>query len=213
MSDRIPRALRCIRNHLAHHGRTPSVRELAACMGFASPRSAAVVIQELVRQGYVTKRPGGRIQLVRDFRRGGVETVSVPIVGTAPCGSPITAEEDIEGFVRVSTGLASPPHQHFILRAQGDSMDLAGISDGDLVLVRSTPQARDDDRVVALVDGESTIKILRRHDGIIALEPHSSDPRHQPIFADAGLSIQGVVVARLPGRKQREPTPSKSTRL
>lgn len=76
-------------------------------------------------------------------------------------------------------------------------MNRAGIEDKDLVLVRSTSTANDGDRVVALVDGESTIKILRHDDEVVALEPASTDQKHRPIYADSELLIQGVVVSRL----------------
>jgi len=196
-NERINQALRCIRNHIVHSGKTPSVRDFQECMGFKSPRSAAVLLEKLIEGGYLVKKPDGRIQLKKDPVTANVRTVDVPIVGMAPCGSPMLAEENIEGVVRVDVRLAKPPARYFILRAQGDSMNRAGIDDGDLVLVKSTPHAEDGDRVVALVDGESTIKILRRQDDVAILQPASTNRQHHPIFADSELSIQGVVVSRL----------------
>jgi len=166
-------------------------------MGFSSPRSAAVLIDDLVAAGYLRKRQDGRIQLLRESGTGTARTVEVPIVGSAPCGTPLSAEENIEGVVRVDSRLAKRPHRYFIVRAQGTSMNRAGINDGDLVLVRSTRDARDGDRVVALVDGEVTIKSLRRGRDVVALEPRSSNPTHRPIFTATELEIQGVVVASL----------------
>jgi len=197
VDDRIAKALRCIRNHFVHSGRAPSVRELAACMGFSSPRSAAVLIENLIDDGYLSKRPDGKIQLRQVTTDVGVLTVDVPIVGSAPCGNPMFAEENIEGYVKVDSRLAQPPSRYFIVRAMGNSMDRAGIADGDLVLVRSTVEARDGDRVVALVDGEVTIKILRHGQHTVALEPKSSNPSHRPIYAASELEVQGVVVTKL----------------
>ena len=113
---------------------------------------------------------------------------------------------DIEGAVRVDARLAKPPHRYFIVHAQGDSMNRAGISPGDLVLVRSTAAAESGDRVVALVDGESTIKVLNVREDVVALEPRSTNPVHRTTYATSELAIQGVVVASLP------PTPSNSDR-
>ena len=196
--DRQQRALQCIRSHLARHGRTPSVRELAACMGFSSPRSAAGVIDELVASGLVVKR-NGKMTLARDGAEEsrGLPTVLVPIVGCAPCGAPFLAEENVEGYVQVDARLARSQAKHFIVRAVGNSMDQAEIQDGDLVLVRQQNDAANGDRVVALVDGEVTIKAFKRGQSVVSLEPKSSDPRHKPIFASSDLQIQGVVVTSL----------------
>src|SRR5687768_12268334 len=85
-SDRRARALRCIRDHLAKNGRVPSVRELAACLGYSSPRSAAVVIEDLVASGHLAKRPDGKIRLVAQKSESGTPTTRVPVLGSAPCG-------------------------------------------------------------------------------------------------------------------------------
>lgn len=77
-------------------------------------------------------------------------------------------------------------------------MNRAGINDGDLVLVRSTPHAENGDRVVALLDGESTIKKLSHASGVAVLQPDSTNEQHRPIYASSEIAIQGVVVQRLP---------------
>lgn len=167
-------------------------------MGFKSPRSAAVLIDDLVSAGYLRKT-NGKIQLVRDStaQSSNIPTVQVPILGTAPCGAPFFAEENLEGYVQVDARMAPPRFQHFIVRAQGDSMDRAGIRDGEFVLVRNRQDAADGDCVVALVDGEVTIKILHHRKSVAVLEPKSTNPRHQPIFAMSNLQIQGIVVTSL----------------
>jgi SOS-response transcriptional repressor LexA len=98
---------------------------------------------------------------------GGERTVPVPIVGSVPCGGLALADEDVEGYVDISTMLAKPSGRYFILRAKGDSMDLSGINDGDLVLIRQLPTANDGDRVVALVNDEATIKHFHREKGMV----------------------------------------------
>ena len=125
------------------------------------------------------------------------ETVSVPILGSAPCGMPLMAEENIESHVKVSVKLAKRPHRHYILRAVGDSMDRAGITDGDLVLVRFQPIAEENQIVIALIDGEATIKKLTRSKNSVILEPFSSNPEHQQIVLERDFQIQGVVIQAL----------------
>ena len=177
----------------------PSVRQLSAALGYASPRSAALILEALVAEGRLVRRANGRLGLLENEPSlpGTVSTVAVPILGSAPCGMPMFVQENVEGEIRVDRRLARPPHRYFAVHASGDSMDQAGIVDGDLVLVRSCGDAADGERVVALVDGEVTIKVLRRGLGVAVLEPRSSNGRHRAIYATCDLEIQGVVVNTL----------------
>lgn len=193
-------AFRYIRNCIVHQGRSPSVREVMRALAYTSPNSAAVVIESLIDQGLLRRKPDKKLQLLTDISLDLEEekTVMIPLVGTAPCGSPILSEENIEARIPVSEKLARPPHNYFLLRASGDSMDNAEINDGDLVLVRQQPTASNGDKVVALVDGESTIKEFQKEKQVILLKPKSTNKSHKPIIATHDLSIQGVVVMTIP---------------
>ncbi|MBS0234179.1 MAG: repressor LexA [Proteobacteria bacterium] len=192
------RALTLIRNRLVHFGQAPSVRELSKELGFQSPRSAALIIGRLIDEGYLKRRDGDRaLQLLKmpndtDDR---VSTVSVPLVGSAPCGAPLLAEQNIEAWYPVSSNLARQGAKYFLVRARGDSMDEAGIADGSLVLVKQQEVAETGDVVVALVDDEVTIKELRLSSSAAALIPRSSNKSHRPILATREMRVQGVVVA------------------
>lgn len=200
LSHRDLTALRHIRNWLVHKGYPPSIRDLMGALGYRSPRSAALIINRLISLGLIRRRESGDLQLltsaVHEIRDG--QTVDVPLVGTVPCGAPMLAEENVEAMVRVSTGLARPPHRYFILRAKGDSMDREGISDGVMVLVRQQLVADEGDRVVALIDNEATIKEYRRSNGMIVLMPRSTNQEHKPIILTSDFQVQGIVVAVLP---------------
>ena len=127
------------------------------------------------------------------------ETVKVPVVGSAACGAPMLAEENIEEMMPVSRKLASPPHKYYMLRAKGDSMNQAGINDGDLVLVRQQSAARHGDIVVALIDGEATIKEFNTTGSSVVLRPRSTNPVHKPIILTRDFMVQGVVVTTIAG--------------
>lgn len=193
-------ALRHIRNRLVQEGRSPSVRELMGVLKYKSPRSAALVIHRLINEGILRRRSDGGLQLLRAEARGigGVQTVDVPLIGSVPCGSPVLAEENVEAFFKVSTNLARPPHRHFLLRAKGDSMNQKGIKDGDLILVRQQATAKNGDAVVALVDGEVTIKEFRKSSNVVILQPRSTNPSHRPIVLTNEVAIQGMVVTTIP---------------
>jgi len=193
-------AIRHIRNWLVHKGRTPSVRELMGALGYKSPRSAQDILEQLGNKGFIKKLGTGDYQLVKnlDFNSLHAQTVDVPLVGIVACGTPIIAEENIEGFIPVSISLARPGSRYYLLRANGDSMDKAGINDGDIVLVRQQSIADSGDKVVALIDNEATIKEYHPVKGAIVLKPQSTNKKHQPIILTDDFQIQGVVVATVP---------------
>jgi repressor LexA len=194
------KALTVIRNRIAHVGAAPSVRELAAALGFSSPRSSADVIDRLIELGFLKRKEDRSLQLLRMPKEeiDRESTVEIPLVGSAPCGALLLAEENVQCMIPVSTRLARPRQRYFLLRAVGDSMTEAGIGDGSLVLVRQQPSAEIGDVVVALVDDEATIKELRRSADTVVLMPRSRNKAHKPIVLHRDFRVQGVVVATLP---------------
>lgn len=124
-----------------------------------------------------------------------IEMVMVPIVGTAPCGNPLLGEENIEDYIEVPKEKLRPGVKYFAVRAEGDSMNLAGIQDGDLVLCRYGEKGETGDKVVALLGGENvTIKEYGpRENGIRLLLPKSTNNSHTPIMPSEGDSVQGIV--------------------
>jgi len=193
-------AIKHIRNWLVHRARTPSVRELMGALGYKSPRSAQDILEQLETKGVIKRMKSGDYQLITapDFGSLHAQTVDVPLVGTAACGLPITAEENIEGFIPVSVSLARPGSKYYLLRASGDSMNEVGINDGDIVLVRQQPVADPGDKVIALIDNEATIKEYHPVKGAIILKPRSTNQEHKPIILTEDFQIQGVVVATIP---------------
>jgi len=174
---------------------------LAAELGFSSARSAVVIIERLIAAGYLKRRESDRmLQLLKipDDAKDKESTVEVALVGSAACGVPLLAIENIEAMVPVSTRLARPGQKYFLLRASGDSMNEAGIQDDALVLVQQQGTAEDGQLVVALIDDEATIKELRRSRDAVVLVPRSSTKKHKPIVLRRDFRVQGVVVATLP---------------
>jgi repressor LexA len=189
-------ALRHIRNWLIHRGKSPSVRDLQKLLKYNSPRSAALVLERLMKSGIIRRRPDGTLQLVKDPAAENMnpQTVDIPLVGSVACGMPIFAEENIEAMIPVAKSLARPGSRYFLLRAVGDSMNLAGIEDGDLVLVRQQITAESGDLVVALIDDEATVKEFHRSDDMVVLKPRSRNKKHQPIILTEDFQIQGVAI-------------------
>lgn len=188
------KVLQFVARHLSEDGVPPTFRDIARHFGYASTRAAQDHVAALVRKGYLEHRPG----VARGLRlTNGPNTeppVSVPILGQVAAGSPRDAGELPMGAVPFPRELArGKDGELFALRVHGDSMIEAGIFDGDLVIARSQKSAQHGDIVVALVDGESTVKRLRRKEGKLMLLPENK--RLKPIALEGKeLAIQGRVV-------------------
>jgi len=193
-------AIRQFRNWFMHRGQAPSIRELMMALGYKSPRSAQDIVEKLIKKGFLKKTNTGSLKLAKDPESSSIhaQTIDVPLLGIVSCGTPIFAEENIEFMIPVSTSLAKTDSKYFILRAVGDSMDLAGINDGDLVLVRQQVSANNGDKVVALIDDSATIKEYYKTIDIVVLKPKSSNPENQPIILSEDFRIQGVVISIIP---------------
>ncbi|OGX33745.1 MAG: repressor LexA [Omnitrophica WOR_2 bacterium RIFCSPHIGHO2_02_FULL_52_10] len=183
-----------------HRGRIPSIRELMASLGYRSPRSAAVIYENLIEKGAMRRKRDGNLQLVNGIADESIraQTVDVPLVGSISCGVPVLAEENVEAMIPVSTKLAKPPAKYFLLRAKSDSMDLKGINDGDFLLIRQQATAQDGDIVVALIDDEATVKEFHSAGETVILKPRSKNKDHQPIVLTKDFQIQGIVVTAIP---------------
>lgn len=195
LTDKEFEALKIIRNHVVHGGKSPSVRTLMEKLGYKSPRAAAYIIEKLEVKGFIARLKRGQITIKKDLAESDshAQTVNVPLVGSAPCGTPVFAEENVEGLFPVSARLARRPHRYFLLRATGDSMTEKGIQNGNLVLVRQQPSASNGDIVVALVDGQATIKEFHRTPSAIILKPRSKNPKHKPIILTEDFQVLGII--------------------
>jgi repressor LexA len=189
------RTLRVIENCLQERGYPPTIQELADELGI-TPASTHGQVKQLERKGYL-KREGRKARslvLVRQPDEPVLNLVEIPLVGTVVAGQPLLAEENVLGQILIERRL-SRSARCFALRVSGDSMNDADIHDGDIVVIRQQLLAQHNDIVVALVDGESTIKRLYLQDEIIELRPENSSYRPIPIGPDTELRIIGKVLA------------------
>ena len=185
-----------IRSKVVHEGVTPSLRELARALGYASPRSVQLMLLRLEKSG-VLRYTGGIIRLSAK-NVPSEYTVDVPLVGAVACGTPSLAEQEPEALIPVSTKIARPGGKYFLLRCVGNSMNRSGIKDRDLALVRQQPTAEEGQKVVALINNDATIKHFHREGEVVVLRPNSTEKKHKPIVLSDEFIIQGVVVATLP---------------
>lgn len=194
-----------IRNRMIHGQSSPTLREINNITGKSSPRSAVLALERLEKSGLITRISGNKIRLTSESldRNSSILTVEVPLVGEIAAGAPILAMENVEAMIAVTSALARPGHDYFLLRVIGNSMDLATvrsvkIEDGCIVLVRKQPSAETGEIVVALLNDSATVKYFNRTEGAVILRPKSTKNSYQPIVLTENCMIQGVVVAVLP---------------
>jgi len=190
-------AIKIIRNFLVNKGQMPSVRELMTSLNYKSPRSASVLLRNLEEKELLRKKPDGTYQIVdfeisEDFGSR-AQTVKIPLLGSVSCGVPIFADENIEAEVSVSVEMIKNGYKYFLLRAEGDSMNEAGIDKGDLLLIRQQQDAENGDKILALIDDEATVKEYNRSNGMVILKPKSTNKMHQPTILTDSFRIQGIV--------------------
>lgn len=189
------RALFFIRNQIMHGDHKPSLRNLMNYLDYRSPRSASLIVSSLIEKGLISRDDITKEIRINFFKNIKSKKVNIPLVGAIACGQPILAVENIEAYIPYE--IKGDPKEYFFLRVIGDSMNKAGIDNGDLVLVKKQQTADPGDKVVALIGDEATVKIYKPDNEKIILEPKSSNPIHKPIYVFEDLQIQGKVVGKI----------------
>lgn len=170
-------------------GYAPTVREICAELGIKSTSTVHRSVSKLVEAGLIEKQGSN---LNRSMKLAGDQSVKVPVIGTVTAGQPITAFEDITGFISFQPK-KSYSGKLFALKVRGESMINAAILDGDTVIVEQTPYAENGQIVVALVDNEeATVKRFYKEEGHYRLQPENDTM--DPIILDE-VSILGRVIA------------------
>jgi repressor LexA len=185
------RVLDFIRDFTAENGYPPSVREICRALGLKSPSSVHAHIKKLEQQGLILK--GGssaRAIILNTPDKIGSGVKNIPVLGKVAAGEPILAVEDILGFIPFDTGNSG--FEYFGLRVRGDSMINAGIFENDVLIVEKRSTAENRDIVVAIIEGEATVKRLRLDGTHVWLQPEN--PMYEPIDG-TNAEIIGKVVA------------------
>jgi repressor LexA len=191
-TERQQRILEVIRTFTAEHGYPPSVREIGELVGLSSSSTIHAHLKGLERRGLISRDPTKPRALRPSGASAMPEVVVVPVLGRVAAGVPITAQEEVEGEFVFSPEFVPKASDGFMLRVQGDSMVEAAILDGDLILVRPQRTADNGEIVVAMIDGEATVKRFFRESGRVRLQPENR--AMAPIYA-SDVEIVGRVEA------------------
>ncbi len=185
-----------ILNAIKNEGYAPSVRDICNALDMKSTSTVHTYLAKLEEKGMIQRAPGkSRTLRVDNGMSHTGSTVRVPILGKVAAGMPILAVENYDGYIdfpRPSSKLTS--NDMFALKVQGESMIEVGIMDGDLIVVEKCTTASDGDIIVALVDGDATVKTFYREGSRFRLQPENSSM--DPIYTDE-LIVLGKVVASM----------------
>ncbi len=171
-------------------GNAPTIYEIADGTGIS--KSTVSRYLSYMRDNGMIDYTGRRSIVTKKTRKMKGETISVPVLGAVSCGIPKYAEENIEEYVMLPVAIFGRGEFYF-LRASGDSMILAGIHDGDLVLIRKQNDAKPGEIVVAIMEDEATIKRYFPEPEFCRVRLHPENNSLSDIFVDSCV-IQGVAV-------------------
>jgi SOS-response transcriptional repressor LexA len=183
--NRDPEHLAKLRRYYAETRRIPSLARIGELMGFSTP-AAKKFVERLAGEGFVTRTTDDDawIPASRFFERPLVET-------SVQAGNPIPVEAvPAEPFLIDEYVVRDPTHT-VLIPVKGDSMSNAGINEGDMAVVERAAEARDGDFVVAIVDGDYTLKELATERGQKVLKPHN--PAYPVIRPKGKLEIFGIL--------------------
>ena len=212
LTPRQRRILRFIHDWVQERGYSPSMREIGRAVGLTSTSSVEHQLSALESKGHL-RREAGCPRTV-EVRHPGVPPVSttagadaksaagparrifareatrVPLVGRIAAGSPVPAEESADEAFPLPKELVGEGDL-FMLKVTGDSMIGAAITDGDWVVIRQQSDAESGEIVAAMIDGEATVKTLKRSGNHVWLMPHNS--AYPPILGDQATILGRVV--------------------
>jgi repressor LexA len=191
-TERQREILDVIAGFTAEHGYPPSVREIGELVGLSSSSTIHAHLKALERRGLIQRDPTKPRALRSSTHTPMPDALVVPVLGRVAAGVPIAAQEDVEGEFVLPTQFVPRSSNAFMLRVQGDSMIDAAILNGDLILVRPQRTAENGEVVVAMIDGEATVKRFYREAGRVRLQPENQTMA--PIYA-SDVEIVGRVEA------------------
>lgn len=206
LTDRQEKILSFIQQFQRESGYPPTLREIGKHFGISSTFGVKRHLDALVKKGYlnILGNASRGISINKDelfnpepiniFEK---ENNKIPIIGRVAAGSPILAEENIEGSVLIDQTFLKKSDNCFALKVKGDSMIDAGIFDGDLVIVSPQMAANNGDIIVARISDEVTVKIYEFKNQVVKLIPQNKD--YNPIVVEnkEEFSIVGKVTGVL----------------
>jgi repressor LexA len=191
------------------NGFPPTVREVAAGLGYRSPNNARQHMQLIEQKGYIRTVPSiaRGIEFLNETAaaekhefdkhenvvKEEVEEYGVPLIGSVAAGLPITAIENVDGYITLDRSIFRG-NDLFALRVKGNSMTGMGILNGDIVVVRKKSNAENGEVVVVIIDGDATLKRFIRDRDTVLLRAENPDYADIVLSSVNSIQIAGKLV-------------------
>ncbi len=192
--------LALIAERIEAEGMPPSQTEIARAFGFKGVRAAQYHLEALEAAGAIERIPG-RARGIRVLRAPEApqqqlqldgDALHLPVLGQVAAGAPIGADGGLQEQVLILDRVLFSPAPDYLLKVKGDSMRDEGIFDGDLIGVHRTSDARSGQIVVARIDDEITVKLLKVGKDRIRLLPRNPDFAPIEVLPDQDFAIEGL---------------------
>jgi len=174
-----------IKDFYIKQSRMPSYSEMALLFGVKSKNAVFKIINRMIELNLIKKDRKGYIYFSSD-------PFSIKLVGQVEAGFPSPAEEELMDAISLDRFLVEHPESTFMLKVSGDSMIEAGILPGDYVIVDRSKKPKENDIVIAQVDGQWTMKYLSKDGKTYILKP--ANRKYEPIKPKNELVVAGVVI-------------------
>ena len=186
LTEKQKKVLDFIKAFHAQNAMMPTVREIATNFKL-SIGSIQQHLRGLLSKGALIKR--GSISRGIDFPKR-MNWTQVPILGSVHAGTFLEQIEDAQDYVYINTDITRN-RKCFALKVKGDSMEPSGIFEGDTIVVSDTDNVKNGEVVVALVDGESAIKMFFKENNKVVLK--SSNPKY-PTITSNNIQVVGKLI-------------------
>jgi repressor LexA len=193
-----------LKKYIAKNSESPTILAMSKEFGLRSLRSVTQRLEALERKGLIMRDPfqhRGIQVLMGDSSGISSGTIQIPVIASAGCDAmEVYAQDEFGEYILVDKNLLSVHTNIAAIKAVGDSMQDAGIRNGDYVIVEVTDAVDNGDRVVAIIGNMAVIKQYKKVEGVVYLNPENSSGNYHPIIVGQEDSkIFGKVLSIIPG--------------
>jgi repressor LexA len=180
-----------IKEHIEKHGYPPTVRDIGKAFEIESPNGVMCHLNALVKKGAIVRKGQSARAIRLVDHKPSYAPADLPLFGSVAAGAPIAAEATNERF-NFQDMFGGP--DHFVLAVRGQSMIEDHIDDGDYVVIKQQPTAENGARVVAMIDGDVTLKKFYHQEGKVSLHPCNGTMAPIEVAPESDTRVLGVLV-------------------
>jgi len=193
LTKRQGEVLEFIARYIHTHAYSPTIREVADFFSIsvkgAHDHLTALKKKGLLKQGDNKPRTMELVKTGQEEQEQGHDFREIPILGTVAAGRPVLAVENMDGSIQFHKSLLKTGKEYFALHVRGDSMEEAGIMDGDTAVIEHQNTARNGDIAVVMLDDAVTLKTFYRESARIRLQPENC--KYSPIYCSGDVRVLG----------------------